>query len=165
MRAIVPSRRRLDRPHDRPLVWLAAPALILGLAACEPQAPGGAAAPPPADAPDLVADPPGPFDGEIRAVGTEPFWGLRIGDTEITLERMDQPSSKGPNPGPTLDGERAIWRTPTADGDELVVTLWEEDCSDGMSDLTYVYQARVQVGDETLSGCAGKADAMPREGG
>ena len=26
-------------------------------------------APPPADAPDVVADPPGPFDGEIRAVG------------------------------------------------------------------------------------------------
>ncbi len=162
MRAIVPSRVL----RDRPLIWLAAPALILGLAACEPQAPGGgAAAPPPADAPEAPAEPLGPFDGEIRAVGTEPFWGLRISDTEITLERMDKPSSKGPNPGPTLDGEQATWRTPTADGDELVVTLWEEDCSDGMSDLTYVYQARVQVGEETLSGCAGKADAMPREGG
>lgn len=161
MRAIVPSRRR----RYRRLIRLAAPALILGLAACEPQAPGGAAAPPPADAPDVVTAPPGPFDGEIRAVGTEPFWGLRISETEITLERMDKPSSKGPNPGPTLEGERAIWRTPTADGDDLVVTLWEEACSDGMSDLTYVYQARVQVGDEALSGCAGKADALPREGG
>lgn len=161
MRAIVPSRRR----PDRPLIWLAAPALILGLAACEPRTPGGAAAPPPADAQDAPADPLAAFTGEIRAVGTEPFWGLRITETEITLERMDHPSSKGPNPGPSLDGERAIWRTPTPDGDDLMVTLWEEACSDGMSDLTYAYQARVQVGDETLSGCAAKADAMPREGG
>jgi uncharacterized membrane protein len=161
MRAIVPSRPL----RHLPLIWLAAPVLMVGLAACEPQAPGGATAPPPADAPDAPANPLAAFEGEIRAVGTEPFWGLRISETEITLERMDHPSSKRPNPGPTLDGERAIWRTPTPDGDELVVTLWEEACSDGMSDLTYVYQARVQVGDETLSGCAGKADAMPREGG
>jgi len=45
-----------------------------------------------------------------------------------------------------------------------MVTIWEASCSDGMSDLTYAYQARVQRGDETLEGCAGKEGAMPREG-
>lgn len=149
-------------------------ALALGLAACQPQAPDGGEAQPPADAPTPLPTPPaptpappvatGPFDGELRAVGTEPFWGLRIRDTEITLERPDFPPSKGPNPGFTLEDGQAVWRTTTADGGELMVTIWEASCSDGMSDLTYAYQARVQSGDETLEGCAGKEGAMPREG-
>lgn len=148
--------------------------LALGLAACQPQAPDGGEAAPPADAPaPLPATPApmpappvaaGPFDGEMRAVGTEPFWGLRITETEITLERPDFPPSKGPNPGFTLEEGRAVWRARTADGGDLMVTIWEETCSDGMSDLTYAYQAQVQSGDETLSGCAGKDGAMPREG-
>lgn len=149
-------------------------ALALGLAACQPQAPDGGEAQPPADAPTPLPTAPaptpappvatGPFDGELRAVGTEPFWGLRIRDTEITLERPDFPPSKGPNPGFTLEDGQAVWRTTTADGGELMVTIWEASCSDGMSDLTYAYQARVQSGDETLEGCAGKEGAMPREG-
>lgn len=99
----------------------------------------------------------------MRAVGTEPFWGLRITSTELTLERPDAPPSKGPNPGPSLEDGQAVWRTRTAAGGDLMVTIWQEACSDGMSDLTYAYQARVQSGDETLSGCAGKEGAMPRE--
>ena len=126
------------RPHRSAPTRLAGGLLVLalGLAACQPQAPDGGEAQPPADAPAPLPTPPapeaappvaaGPFDGEIRAVGTEPFWGLRIRDTEITLERPDFPPS--------------------------------------MSDLTYAYQARVQSGDETLEGCAGKEGAMPREG-
>ncbi|MGQ3016580.1 COG3650 family protein [Phenylobacterium sp.] len=149
--------------------------LVLGLAACQPQAPDGGEAEAPADAPPAEALPTpapapappvaaGPYDGELRAVGTEPFWGLRISDTEITLERPDFPTSQGPNPGFVLEEGRAVWRTRTADGGDLMVTIWEAACSDGMSDLTYAYQARVQSGDETLSGCAGKEGAMPREG-
>ncbi|MDO8899882.1 MAG: hypothetical protein Q7V15_00840 [Phenylobacterium sp.] len=154
---------------------LIVPALILGLAACQPQSPDGDEAAAPADAPAPTLVPPqavapeppaatGPFAGDMRAVGTEPFWGLRIAATEITLERPDAPPSKAPNPGPSLDGDQAIWRTRTADGGDMMITLWEAPCSDGMSDLTYAYQARVQSGDETLSGCAGKEGAMPREG-
>ncbi len=150
--------------------------LALGLAACQPQAPDGGEAQPPADAaaplptspaPEATAPAPaaqGPYDGEMRAVGTEPFWGVRITETEITLERPDAPPSKGPNSGRSLEEGQAVWRTRTADGGDLMVTIWEEASSDGMSDLTYAYQARVQSGDESLSGCAGKADAMPREG-
>lgn len=164
------------RPHRSAPTRLAGGLLVLalGLAACQPQAPDGGEAQPPADAPTPLPTPPapelappvaaGPFDGEIRAVGTEPFWGLRIRDTEITLERPDFPPSKGPNPGFTLEEGQAVWRTRTADGGELMVTIWEASCSDGMSDLTYAYQARVQSGDETLEGCAGKEGAMPREG-
>ncbi|MCG9915570.1 MAG: hypothetical protein MH112_04310 [Phenylobacterium sp.] len=149
-------------------------ALTLGLGACQPQAPDGGQAEAPADAPAEAADPatpapgtapaPGPFAGDLRAVGTEPFWGLSITGGEIVLERPDFPPSRGPNPGFVMEDAQAVWRTQTTDGGDLMVTLRQAPCSDGMSDLTYVYAAEVQSGDETLSGCAGKADAMPREG-
>lgn len=165
--------RRTSAVHSTRLrLGGAAVVLALGLAACQPQAPDGDEAQAPADAPAPAGPDPappapvasGPYDGEMRAVGTEPFWGLRISATEITLERPDFPSSQGPNPGFVLEDGRAVWRTRTADGGDLMVSLWQEPCSDGMSDLAYAYQARVQSGDETLSGCAGKAGAMPREG-
>jgi len=52
----------------------------------------------------------------------------------------------------------------TADGRPMSVTLRQGACSDGMSDLRYDYVAEVSLAGETLKGCAGKADAMPREG-
>ncbi len=149
-------------------------ALTLGLGACQPQAPDGGQAPAPADAPALAAASrtavpgppaaPGPFAGDLRAVGTEPFWGLSITGGEILLERPDVPPSRGPNPGFVMEDGQAVWRTQTTDGGDLMITLRQAACSDGMSDLAYAYVAEVQSGDETLSGCAGKADAMPREG-
>ena len=149
-------------------------ALALGLGACQPQAPDGGQAEAPAAAPAEVAGPgtadaeppaaPGPFAGDLRAVGTEPFWGLSITGGEIILERPDFPPSRGPDPGFVMEDGQAVWRTRTTDGGDLMVTLRQAPCSDGMSDLAYAYVAEVQSGDETLSGCAGKADAMPREG-
>ena len=165
MRAIVLGRLFGGRRRLGLVAPVLAPVLALGLIACQPQAPGGAEAPPPADASEDIPAPAAAFADEIMAVGTEPFWGLRIRKTEITLEQLGEPSAKGPNQGSEESGAQTIWRTTTAGGDALVVTLWEETCSDGMSDLAYAYQARVQLGDKTLSGCAGKADAMPREGG
>ena len=148
-------------------------ALSLGLTACQPQAPDGGQAEAPADAPAELAAPgtveaeppaaPGPFAGDLRAVGTEPFWGLSITGGEIILERPDFPASRGPNPGFVMEDGQAVWRTRTTDGGDLMVTMRQAACSDGMSDLAYVYVAEVQSGDETLSGCAGKADAMPTE--
>ena len=53
------------------------------LAACQPQAPDGSLAQPPADAPATapeaaapVAALPAAFQGDLDAHGTEPFWGV-----------------------------------------------------------------------------------------
>lgn len=134
------------------------------LGACEPQAPSGDRAPPPADAPATPVAAPQAFAGEMLARGTEPFWALRIKETEMVLERPDFPPLTAPNPGPVMVEGRAVWRTQTEGGAPLEVILWEATCSDGMSDLVYGYEARVTLDGRTLSGCAGKADAMPREG-
>jgi len=153
----------------RPIVLAAC---VLILAACSPQAPDGAVAPPPADAP---ATPPAPapppvaapipeeFSGDLDARGTEPFWGLQIRDTQITLQRPDHPNLVAANPGLTMQGPKAVWTT-TAGAVPLTVTLTLQACSDGMSDLKYAYAAQVVIGSETLKGCAGKTGAMPKEG-
>lgn len=153
----------------RPIVLVASLAL---LCACSPQAPDGADAPPPADAPapaPAPATPPAPtpipeeFSGDLDARGTEPFWGLQIRDTQITLQRPDHPAAIGPNPGLVMKDGKATWTT-QAGASPLVVTLSLAPCSDGMSDLKYDYAAQVVIGSETLKGCAGKATAMPKEG-
>ncbi|WP_340645979.1 hypothetical protein [Phenylobacterium sp.] len=145
---------------------------LLILTACAPQAPDGAAAPPPADAPATAPAPTPPvaspipeeFSGDMDARGTEPFWGLQIRGTQITLQRPDHPAAVGPNPGLVMKDGKAVWES-QAGTDRLVVTLSLEPCSDGMSDLKYAYAAQVVLGTETLKGCAGKTGAMPREGG
>lgn len=137
------------------------------LAACQPQSPDGSAAPPPADAPraaSTAAAVPEAFQGEMLARGTEPFWVIRIGPETITLERPDFDPVTAPNPGAVMEGPAAVWRATTADGRPLSVTLRQGECSDGMSDLRYAYVAEASLAGETLRGCAGKADAMPREG-
>ncbi|CAN5405760.1 hypothetical protein BH10PSE5_BH10PSE5_22410 [soil metagenome] len=153
----------------RPIVLVASLSL---LAACAPQAPDGSNAPPPADAPPQAAAPATPpaatpipeeFAGDMDARGTEPFWGLQIRDTQITLQRPDHPNAVGNNPGLKMDGAKAVWAT-QAGADRLTVTLTMQACSDGMSDLKYAYAAEVKLGAETLKGCAGKTAAMPKEG-
>ena len=104
------------------------------------------------------------FQGEMLARGTEPFWLIRIGPETITLERPDFDPVTAPNPGAVMEGPAAVWRATTADGRRLSVILRQGECSDGMSDLRYAYVAEASLAGETLRGCAGKADAMPREG-
>lgn len=150
--------------------FVLATSALLVLAACTPQAPDGAAAPPPADAPPPPAAPPATstplpeaFTGGMDARGNEPFWGLQIRDTQITLQRPDYPVAVGPNPGLRMKDGKATWET-QAGADRLAVTLSSEACSDGMSDLKYDFAAVVVIGSETLKGCASYAGAMPKEG-
>ncbi len=150
---------------------LLAAACVLILAACSPQAPDGSTAPPPADAPPAAA-PPAPaappvvptddFAGDMEARGTEPLWAIKIGAKQIILQRPDQPDLVAANPGVALAGGKGTWTT-KAGTEGLKVTLALEACSDGMSDLKYLYSAQVVLGDQTLKGCGGKTGAMPKE--
>lgn len=139
----------------RPLLPLAA----LVLCACQPQAPDGAAATEPADAPSAaLAPPPTVLDlsQPIRALGTEPFWAVEIDGTALTLKRPDQPDAVFEAPGATVAGGQASWEARRADGAVMKVTLFVSECSDGMSDRRYPLTAEVEVGAETFRGCAAK---------
>jgi uncharacterized membrane protein len=138
-------------------------ALLLG--ACQPQAPDGKPAPPPADAP--TTPPPASMDVSqpITARGTEPFWALTIENgTKLTLKRPDRPDLTAEAPGAAIDNGRAIWVAKAADGQQVTVTLFVNECSDGMSDARYPMSAEVVLLNDSLRGCAAKTAELPREG-
>lgn len=134
------------------------------LAACQPQTPDGGPAAPPADAPPAAeapapAPPPeraNPFEVDLILRGNEPFWAVNIGAGEMTLKRPDHSDVVVAKPKPTVEAGKAVWKaaaftaTVSADG----------PCSDGMSDRVYPYSASVEVGGETMTGCAARADEV-----
>jgi len=146
----------------RPII---AAALSLALAACQPQAPDGAPAPAPADAPaPAAAQTPSALSaalqGDLDAVGTEPFWSLSVRAGELTLTRPDQPEVKAEATLAHVSAGRAVW-TAEVGGAPFVVTIWEAACSDGMSDRSFPLSAEVTLGGTNLKGCAAKAGAAP----
>ena len=142
----------------------------LALAACQPQAPDGSLAQPPADAPPLPAEPapppatPAAFQGDIDAHGTEPFWAVEIRQTQISFKTPDA-SIVFPAGGMAVADGAAVWES-TAGDKPIKITLREQPgCSDGMSDLKYPLAAEVALGGTTYKGCAAKTSEKPKEGG
>ena len=113
--------------------------LGLGAAACTP----GASGPQPG-APTAAIELP------LRLVGTEPFWGGRIGADGITLSGADRPERRFGTPPVQSRPDGLVYEAP-----EVRIALTPGACSDGMSDRRYPYAAQVRLGGEVLRGCAG----------
>ncbi len=149
----------------RRIIVLSAAALLL--AACQPEAPGGGEAAPPADAPAATpapaADAGAAFRVDFSASGTEPFWRVDIKGTDIVLTRPDAPAATATNAGLAATAAAATW-TAQAGATPVTVTVAAGECTDGMSDLKYGYTAQVVWGGETLKGCGFPTAAQPREG-
>ena len=94
------------------------------------------------------------LNGDISVLGTEPFWAVGFEGPAMNYSGLDRPEQRAPRPAPVVTETTATWTTTTEAGNALVVTLSDADCSDGMSDRSYPLEAVVQIGDETLHGCA-----------
>ncbi len=101
----------------------------------------------------------------MRALGTEPFWGVEIKPDEVVFTGVDRPEFRAPNPGARIQGAVAVIAAKDAAGAEIVITLRPDQCSDGMSDFVYPMNAEVAFAGETLKGCAASQttlDERPR---
>lgn len=129
------------------------PAIVLGLTlvACSDPAPTRPEAPP-APAPAALGDV--DLNQPLRALGTEPFWAVEITPQDLAYTAIDAVEVRASNPGPTIQGTTAVYAAAAPDGTALVVTLIATECSDGMSDRVYPLTARVELGSQTLNGCA-----------
>lgn len=150
---------------------------VLGLVGCSPQAPDGAAAPPPADAPAAPVVTPEmakkigttDFSGPMIARGNEPFWAVKMEGTKFTLMTPGQPDKIFEAPGAMIRPGRGEWQA-KSDGQTMTVTLYVSDCNDGMSDIHYPMVAEVSLpsgaGFESTAhyrGCAGKMSDLAKE--
>ena len=95
----------------------------------------------------------GDFAGDLNALGTEPFWAIKIRADGLTFSRPGVEDVKSANAGPVIENDRATWTV--ADGPTpFKLTLTKGDCSDGMSDRHYAMNAVLVFGDKTMYGCA-----------
>ncbi|WGM48951.1 hypothetical protein KOAAANKH_03866 [Brevundimonas sp. NIBR10] len=130
---------------------------VLALAACSEPASQPTSAPAPAPAAATLAGV--DLNQPVRALGTEPFWGVEITASAITYTSIEGPPQTGTNSGPTLQGTTATYASTIGD-QPIEITLIATECSDGMSDRTYPLTAMVKLGGETLNGCAASKAAL-----
>ena len=101
----------------------------------------------------------GDFAGDLNALGTEPFWAIKIRADGLTFSRPGAKDVKSANPGPVIENDRATWTI--ADGPiPFKLTLTTGGCSDGMSDRHYTMNAVLAFEDKTMYGCAATPAAI-----
>lgn len=133
----------------------------LALAACQEAAPPPEPAPEPQPAPRLGGV---DLSKPVRALGTEPFWAVDIGPGGLVYEGVDRPREVAPRGEVQLMGTVAVFSGMTDRNRELKVMLTETECSDGMTGRIYPLTARVEIGGETLNGCAASTAAIMSAG-
>lgn len=129
-------------PVIRPSLAAAAMLMTASLAAC-----GGGSA----------------LSDDLNLVGTEPFWAMQI-DKELKTAKFSRPGSSDIDvgyPAETKTKEGAIVLTSSSPEGDVVMTLTEAKCQDGMSDREYPWDASLQFKGQTYKGCAG----APQGGG
>ncbi len=92
----------------------------------------------------------------FRAQGNEPFWSLRMTDSDITFQPMEGSAvTVTPLPSPRQDGNAAVYEA-TAGGESLVLTIASQVCTDTMSGMPFPKSVTVALGARILNGCGGE---------
>lgn len=125
-------------------------ALLPLAAACAPQG-------------DAATTSPG-FPDRLRALGTEPFWALDIDRGAIAYSTAEQPTPVAGRAARSAAG-RVLTLAGTLAGKPVTARLIPATCSDGMSDRVYPYAVTIQLGGETLNGCAYPPDLAENPAG
>lgn len=91
---------------------------------------------------------------DFYAIGNEPFWNLEIdNERSVSFKLADLPKPLVFNiRQPRIDKDSAYYVVDSAQA-RLEVTVYNEFCSDGMSDNMYEYRVHVRYKGETFKGC------------
>src|SRR5687767_12585773 len=92
----------------------------------------------------------------FRARGNEPGWSLDVGEREMTLlADYGERRVVAPTPAPTRSGDTTRWAA-RAQGHEVLVTVVDRLCHDGMSGFAFPRTAVVRLDGRELLGCGGE---------
>ena len=92
----------------------------------------------------------------FRARGNEPGWSLDVGAREMTLVAdYGERRVVAPTPAPTTSGDTTRW-TARAPGHEILVTVVDRLCHDGMSGFPFPRTVTVRLDGRVLAGCGGE---------
>lgn len=94
-----------------------------------------------------------PEDAVIVVNGTEPFWGGRVAGGTFTYATPDNMDGV-PIRVTRFAGRGGLSFSGQWDGRAVDLAITPGECSDGMSDRTYPYNATLQLGSEQRHGCA-----------
>ncbi len=98
-----------------------------------------------------------PGDAAIKVYGTEPFWGGTVENGTFTYTTPDD--QDGTRIAVTrFAGRGGLSFSGELDGRAVDLAVTPGNCSDGMSDRTYPFNATLQIGADQRYGCAGLAD-------
>lgn len=135
-------------------------ALLIGCgpSAPPPAAPSKTTASPPSQAKPVVepltpnSDALAAFRGDLVARGTEPFWNLTVyAGRSFVFTTPDSEGREVPYRAPVQANAGVVMMA----SQDITVALREAACSDGMSDLSYPWQATVTIGASApRKGCA-----------
>ncbi len=99
-----------------------------------------------------------PEDAAIRVYGNEPFWGGTVENGTFTYTTPGDQAGRG-IAVTRFAGRGGLSFSGELDGQTVDLAVTPGDCSDGMSDRTYPFNATLQIGADQRSGCAALADA------
>jgi heat shock protein HslJ len=92
----------------------------------------------------------------FRARGNEPGWSVDIGEREMTLlADYGERRVVAPTPAPTRSGDTTRFAA-RAQGHEVLVTVVDRLCHDGMSGFAFPRTAVVRLDGRELLGCGGE---------
>lgn len=92
-------------------------------------------------------------DAVVRITGTEPFWGGTIAGGQLTWSTPENIDGTVV-PVERFAGRGGLSFSGQLEGQQIDIAITPGDCSDGMSDRTYPFNATVELDGQTLSGCA-----------
>jgi heat shock protein HslJ len=93
----------------------------------------------------------------FRARGNEPGWSLDVGEREMTLVAdYGERRVVAATPAPVRSGDTTRWAA-RAPGHEVLVTVVDRLCHDGMSGFPFPRTVVVRLDGRELSGCGGES--------
>lgn len=95
-----------------------------------------------------------PEVAQFVASGTEPFWSLQLSPTGWLLQRPDSPPLQV-TASPEKTGDGYTWASASP---QTRVEITPGYCADGMADAASAWQAKIDLGEVQLTGCAHRGE-------